>query len=130
MKTDKGKEHKISDVKPEWQGVVKRLLAYAEEKGLSHRAIQLGWSIDLDRTPLIHIEVFIRAVGVVPQFGHMQRWYDRSVLQGLRHRLETAKLFEKPLRCFPIMIMTSLESPEAFSRFCEAFDWFLEQIKK
>jgi len=67
-------------------------------------------------------------VGVVPQFRYMEHWYELSILQDLYQRLE--HLFERRHRYFPTIMTRLQEHPEAFSQFCEAFAWFLEQVQK
>ena len=128
MKTAGDYAYEVRNVKPEWQGIVKKLLAYAEERGLSRRSIKLGWSLDVNHKPLIHIEVFTRELGVVPQLRYMQSWAEESIIRELRHRLEA--LFEVPHPQLPTISLTRLgQHPEAFSQLCAAVDWLLEQIK-
>ena len=68
-------------------------------------------------------------MGVIPQFGFMERWCAPSILEHFYHRLEP--LFEKPNRhrFFPTIKSRLQGHPAAFAQLCEAVDWLLEQIK-
>ncbi len=114
----------------EWQEVVKKFLAYAEQRGLRKQRLTRGWKLTVHGHVIFHLQEKGQKMGVTPQFGFMERWCEASPLQQFYHRLEP--LLEKPNRhrLFPTIKSRLQGHPKAFAQLCTAVDWFLEQIQK
>src|SRR6266511_3933190 len=106
------------DRNPEWQEIVKKFLAYAEHRGLHKHRLTRGWKLTVHGRAIFHIQEMGRKVGVVPQFGFMERWCAPSILEHFYRRLKP--LFEKPNhhRLFPTIKICLQEHPETFSQLC------------
>lgn len=114
----------------EWQEIVTKFLAYAEQRGLRKQRLTRGWKLTVHGHVIFHLQEGGQKVGISPQFGFMERWCESSLLQQFYHRL--APLLEKPNhhRLFPTIKSRLQGHPKAFSQLCAAVDWFLEQLKK